>query len=365
VDGGGIVITNRIVTSALTLSFLALASLAACTLESGGSNSPRFGLPGPDSVENGGVDGGGGKAVVCRGGDGKITHAETLDLYEARTMYGYTPQVLSTPMEKQARAALQRVPATSRAVLAYYVDLVLKNMKVLSTGAGLLPIDDSLESIFPKGCAAEQLANYRADQSILVDGEIWDALNETERAALVLHEALYALNRLVKATDSRQTRHAVGRLFDPAQVWEDVAEGVPADALYCRSRSTGLFFRAFKKGPYWTLQFQLLGRSFQLTKTLVKITQPDFDFNEVKRQIVETGENRIGSSVLTAAFSESLFEGGDSLELTRRWEPLVDSNNQILAGYQTLRYYLKWNSRSHTKLSAPEKQIDCSMEVGE
>ena len=46
-----------------------------------------IGLSSPAMAELGGMEGGGGKSVVCRNPDGSIKSAEILDLFEGRTIY--------------------------------------------------------------------------------------------------------------------------------------------------------------------------------------------------------------------------------------------------------------------------------------
>ncbi len=62
----------------------------------------------------GGVDGGGGKSVVCRDNSGAITSAEVLDLYEGRIQFGLSIQESPEPKKVQIQNALNRIPATFR-----------------------------------------------------------------------------------------------------------------------------------------------------------------------------------------------------------------------------------------------------------
>ncbi len=175
-----------------------------------------------DNAKAGGVDGGGGKSIVCRNAAGEITSAETLDLYEGRIMFGKNIAETAEPMVVQIETALNQIPANSRGLIEIYVNLVRTNMKITPPGTKLLPIDDSFEVIVPKDCSAEQAANYYSDKLILISGDIWTSLTETGKAALILHEAIYASNRLVGATNSRQSRHIVANIFDPSTRWVDI-----------------------------------------------------------------------------------------------------------------------------------------------
>ncbi len=175
----------------------------------------------------GGVDGGGGRGSVCRDASGAITSAESLDLYESQAMYGVNVQRSNAPMADQLQTALAKIPDKPGNLVRAHGSQVLENMKFTPSGTVLVTVDDSFEVVLPKGCSAEQLARYYKDKLILGNGEIWNTLNETDRAALVLHEAIYAVNRAAGATNSRQSRHVVSQLFDSTNKWTNVQEGVP------------------------------------------------------------------------------------------------------------------------------------------
>ncbi|HVK61068.1 MAG TPA: hypothetical protein VM432_05940, partial [Bdellovibrionales bacterium] len=97
----------------------------------------------------GGVDGGGGKSVVCRNRGGDVVSAEVLDLFEGREMFGLNIPTSSERMEAQIRYALEVLPPSSRGLVEFYVKSVLQNMRLVS--ADLLPIDDSFEVMVPQG----------------------------------------------------------------------------------------------------------------------------------------------------------------------------------------------------------------------
>ncbi len=150
----------------------------------------------------GGIEGGGGKAVVCRDQKRAIRSAEVLDLYEGRAIYGFIYAESKTPWAEQARAALDGGDDYPKK----WLPAVVQYLRVLPRETSLVAVNDSLETVVPRDCAIEQAANYINDQQILVDGEIWGALSETGKAALAVHEASYRYLREFGDTDSRRAR---------------------------------------------------------------------------------------------------------------------------------------------------------------
>lgn len=312
----------------------------------------------------GGVDGGGGKSIVCRDSAGAIISAEVLDLYEGRVMFGLNIQDSRLPMVDQINNSLNLIPASSRGLIEYYTRHIQNKMHVLPTGTQLLPIDDSFEVIVPVGCKAEQAANYYNDNRILMSGDIWARLSETGKAALIIHEAVYAANRRVGATDSRQSRHIVAHLFDSSTVWSDIKDQLPRQVLTCFSMSGGLLMWAYQdQSRIWTLQFQILGRSYVMSKKTFTIMNGDLNFNEAKDFPIKQGDNLVGTGTSMTGFAKSIFEDDDIITVSKKWESIKDNQGQIIRGYQTPRYYLSWTSASFPNTSTSESQINCSIEV--
>lgn len=318
----------------------------------------------PKPELNGGVDGGGGKGIVCRDDKGAIVSAELLDLFEAKAMYGLNIQKSNLPMAQQIELALSRIPQTPRTLVEVYVNRVQQFMQITPSGTELKPIDDSFEVVLSKGCNAEQLANYLTDEMILVSGDIWDRMGETDRAGLILHEAIYAVNRLMGATNSRQSRHVVGRIFDPSTSWIDPSDQIPKNSLTCISPTGPLYVSIFKRSPkIWTLQFQILGRGVVFSKKTVWASADSFDFEEAKTSPILRGEDLIGRSVTMGTTIRSNFEDNDILIIEKRWEHAKDANDQVIRGFQVQRYYLSWTSGTYPATKMPEHQLSCSVEL--
>lgn len=342
--------------------FVALVS--SCTI-----NMPESPLGGYAPVQpneaTGGVDGGGGKSVVCRNDQQQIISAQSLDLYEGRTLYGLHIQTSDESMNLQIEKALKTF-AGDQSIIKYYVSIVKEKMTLLPAGTQLSEVSDSYDIVFPKGCKSEQLARYYSDEKIFVNSDIWSLLSQTDKAALILHEAIYKVNRMYGAMDSRQSRHIVMSLFDANTKWIDPEQNVPSDALNCISMNGALFMYAYRNpNNNWVLQFKVLGGTTIVSKkqaTLNSNPQNTFDFNEVKSFGVVKGDS-IGAYTKISLTAEADFEDGDTIILTKRWEPVVTVDGRYLLGYQTMRYYLTWSSNTFTNLSVPEQMLNCSVKI--
>lgn len=175
-------------------------------------------------TESGGGNGGG--AWVCRDSNGGIRWAELVDLYEGRKEFDLRIEKYNrTPVEQQIdiiREKIRKGEPTAYALLDDYIQQVKGALKVMpDKQVGIVTLRDSLYRVYPKPEACpdgkvdyEQLANYTSYGTIIVDQEIWEKLSLTDRTALYIHEALYALLRdKKKATDSTEARRLTGYLF--------------------------------------------------------------------------------------------------------------------------------------------------------
>ena len=325
---------------------------------------PAEGNKPTNEAQDGAISGGGGKGVVCRDAQGAITSVQTLDLFEAKAMYGLNPWTSSDSLEAQIKRALTVIPETSRALVSAYASQVKKNLQITPPGTVLTVINDSFETMVPAGCAAEQLANYYNDKLILIAGDLWEKMDDTNRAALIIHEALYATERLFGTTDSRRTRNIVGRLFVASTSWVDSREGIPTDALNCAGVGSPLFFNAFKNSEdKWTLQFQILGKGQVMSKKIAVIYGDMFDFAEAIPHKGFRGTDKIGMEVETVVDTESVFENGDLLTIKQEWEELKDFDGKIIPGMQTSNFYLSWQSGSYPNLKTESVLINCGVEI--
>jgi hypothetical protein len=209
----------------------------------------------PGLPAGGAESGGGGNAVACRDEAGHLISAVLQDLFEAGQLPPYLNIVRSdTPYMDQFNAMIQRVNDAERNPirpdLTRWMGLgVVGQLHILDPGVGLGPVDDQNPVIVEKGCKLERLAFFDDRFYVLnLDRELWGALGETDRAALLAHESLYYdLRTLAGETTSDRTRYVVGWIASDSAL-TNVYSGVSADAdpYYCDGwhidSTTGIHF---------------------------------------------------------------------------------------------------------------------------
>ena len=194
----------------------------------------------------GGVDSGGGMAIVCRDQGGKIESAEVLDLWEGRMgIYAGGPRI-PLASQKDFRAQIRDLNNRIRSdhygfYLEQYVDQLMKSVTFLAAGQRLELTEDALPVLSPPaGCHFEQAAIYSVRlQRFFFSSDIWNALNETNRAALVAHEAIYLnLRREAEEKDSLYTRQVISHLFANEEI-EGPHDGLPGTVYSCSTHEPG------------------------------------------------------------------------------------------------------------------------------
>lgn len=173
-------------------------------------------------AEGGGMVGNGGNAVVCNDSSGKMISAELLDLYEGRVLYGlkYTEsaidhlqQAITLALKIDTSMGTKNVDG-GRNFTADDVIAINKRARMLPSGTGLTPVNDSFHFIVPKNCSIIQVATYRNNDEVFIDSDIWSLLTETNKAGLLLHEALYHQLRYGADQTSVRTRKAVSLIIN-------------------------------------------------------------------------------------------------------------------------------------------------------
>lgn len=158
--------------------------------------------------------GNGGVSVVCRDANERILSAELLDIYEGKVRFGKTYDNQLDVDTKVELAQLKLIQHPD--FLAAFQEELLKvkaMMVYIPVGNGLTPTNDAFPVVFKKGCDFEQLANYTEEGDLLVSQEIYNELETVDRAALLVHETVYALFRKDGAEDSRQARRLTAELL--------------------------------------------------------------------------------------------------------------------------------------------------------
>lgn len=231
----------------------------------------------------GGIATGGGQGVVCRDRDHQIVSVELLDLWEARVRYRRKIVKSDAPADEQAYAALDRLKHINRDVqLAIYSNgnwifgydayrealwETVKKLRDLK-GDGLIRegslalTHDSYEDVLPPEagrCKKEQIIRY-ADLStdpdpVLMNEELFEKMDETNKAALFVHEAYYKSLRERGEASSIRVRRAVGLVFSgytfpslesllPKSYYQCVEEETPFEEAYSAKTRINLFSQA-------------------------------------------------------------------------------------------------------------------------
>jgi len=188
------------------------------------------------SVTSGTTDGGGGKVVVCRDGN-KITSVVLLDLYEVKKLFDKEIRINELSVDEKIRKAISFIKFDNehrkivntglnyRALLELAFE-IKKNMKPLDD-IHLSLTEDSYEAVYPRGCSVEQLGVYQLSSSgkinksgrLLVDNFLYKKLDDTNKAAFILHEAIYEGLRInFGDKDSIRTRRIVGLIFSGEKI---------------------------------------------------------------------------------------------------------------------------------------------------
>lgn len=238
--------------------------------------SPSIGVAGPGLS-------GGGQGVVCRNSDGTVKSAELLDLAEAEKYYLLHLSDNSTATDyrevlKQYAAVLdQSIPysdptsgwsisegdktikrgfdinaAIYREHTGNYKDIIesanqIDQTKMLIPGDDfkIPPVADSNPHIIPtaQGCGIEQIAVYSdGDGKVRFVESVWEKMDNTNRAALLIHESLYRVLRLNGETSSDRARKTIAYLFSGLK-FKWIIEGLPKQFLMCWTTDQNASFR--------------------------------------------------------------------------------------------------------------------------
>jgi hypothetical protein len=189
--------------------------------------------------------GNGGGAWVCRDASKKIIWSKLVDRFEMEREFKWS--VDEAFYTDPTSLALQ--PLSSREIMQKIVGKLTMLDKNFATrfesvvkylgrqannylNADLAVINDSLFRIMPRQseCLSgtiryEQIANYTADDRLLINPEIYNSLDSIDGAGLWVHEALYYIYRSdFKDTDSIRARKITGVLLSGRSLTSYVAD---------------------------------------------------------------------------------------------------------------------------------------------
>jgi hypothetical protein len=212
----------------------------------------------------GSIGSAGGRAVVCSSDDGAtITSAESLDTYEGRVAFsdrhlnavangsevavggGRFAQLDLSDVSSIVAIAKARLANTAYTIWTGQIrfdsalDKVTQSIRLVTDSATLPTVDDSFEIVRPpagSNCTIAQAAVFLDPETILVDARIWNAMSAFDRAALIVHETLYWLDRIEGGqVDSRYSRRAVSRLLGADWAFRGTFEDLPKEYVICNS----------------------------------------------------------------------------------------------------------------------------------
>lgn len=158
-----------------------------------------IGLP-PLAYSSGLTAQNGGNAVVCRDKKtDRINTIEVLDVFEAR-LRGVKLD-LGAPalsVSEKVHVALSRLRKFDPVRADSYEDFIHYFMQTMQLvrGIDIVSVDDSMHTVVPSGCKVEQLATQRAlhrvttEPTFVINADLWDSLNNDNKAALLLHEGI-------------------------------------------------------------------------------------------------------------------------------------------------------------------------------
>lgn len=199
----------------------------------------------------GGMSGGGGKGVVCRNAQGLITSVETLDLFESKALYQVQPRSFSQPWEKviqTLKSELSKAMSQPEIHLFPLLDRAQRIVRWVGPEVQLVPVEDAALVAVPTQCSLEQLAVYVDDSLLLIQRDLWEKMDASNKAALFLHEAIYRLDRYDGAKDSRRTRRLVGMAL-AGFPFEAVDSDRPRGSRVCSTLDGSYAFHVFPQGP--------------------------------------------------------------------------------------------------------------------
>lgn len=160
--------------------------------------------------------GGGGNAVVCRNEKNEVISARFYDLFEGQFRRGFSYPNATTTHDSLmvAMSSYSRIEVRERT--KEEINRIVANIKTISGKYMLEPSKDfgsQRAVVVPMGCHLEGVGYYEADGTLMVSGDVYRAFASVDRAAFLLHEAIYKMARTSGAETSENVRPLVALLF--------------------------------------------------------------------------------------------------------------------------------------------------------
>lgn len=285
---------------------------------------------------------GGGGAVVCYDGQ-KIKSAELFDIAEALALEGHLVQAQST--QDWPVTLNEKLKALSRTGFGFsgldvlsletVAQWVLENRQFIPKDKKLdLTEDNKPTFALSAGCKMEQAATYVDDTKMLFDARIWEALSNNSKAALVLHEILYRIDRgYKKMADSTRIRKVVAAAFREKTPITDMLSTIPQTHLLCHTSSTGtiwLFhnltaFTLIQENDKLRLRFFVVGGDPLISDAEATLPLSAWKFFDPDFAITNSMELNFAT--------QSLFETQDALRM--KSYPAGQNYQMFFEGYRT------------------------------
>jgi len=160
---------------------------------------------------------GGGIGVLCK--TSTQQRLMLLDLFEANiTGQDLIQSTGSLEVDYAAALAnLRKLGGDHRPVDQTDLEQLNEMLKKYSefVSYNLMPTNDAGTTVqLPTNCHYEQIAVYKdGENKLLINRTLWNQLDTANQAALIMHEALFHMQRGAFYVDSSQTRKMVGELF--------------------------------------------------------------------------------------------------------------------------------------------------------
>lgn len=166
---------------------------------------------------------GGGHVIVCDGRRADtLGYVTLLDIYEAEHVFKMSLRIPQTSLQDELNilasqlqivlGASARIPSplNGETLLEWWENRAqfIPTMSAHTGDYGVMPA-------LPTGCGVKQIAIYDdANDIIQVSLDLWESLDDFNKAALIAHELIYHDRRLSdREVSSETSRYLVGRVF--------------------------------------------------------------------------------------------------------------------------------------------------------
>lgn len=207
----------------------------------------------------GGDSSGGGPGVVCYRGN-RVVSVQNLDVYEAKILWRKQIIASNAPVSAQLELAVARL----RSIELYFAIDVERALQWISKHYAMAPNGDYFTQqphdlgeswVIPtkENCRIAYVGFYDKAGVLKISGAAYAKMNNTDRAAFLLHEALYALGReRAGLENSENVRLLVGTLLEKDFQREEAVQR--ADSFRLRLPPESVYFMD-RRGGY--LRFHL------------------------------------------------------------------------------------------------------------